>query len=186
VGREISVTHQPIGRVRRLTIAVALRDAVGGKKRSKVELAQIDSLVKGAVGFDQARGDIVAISARPFAQTEESTTNWWDNPLIMVGLRQAGGAIVALLVLLFIGRPLLRMLKEKAETAKEEADLERKLLGATAPGSPNRAMRNVTLEMIEAAPSYEERASLVRNFVKQDAARAALVVRQLVQERADG
>ena len=95
-------------------------------------------------------------------------------------------AIVALLVLLFIGRPLLRMLKEKAETAKEEADLERKLLGATAPGSPNRAMRNVTLEMIEAAPSYEERASLVRNFVKQDAARAALVVRQLVQERADG
>ncbi|WP_219893764.1 flagellar basal-body MS-ring/collar protein FliF [Aquisediminimonas profunda] len=186
VGREISVTHQPVGRVRRLTIAVALRDAVGGKKRSKVELAQIDSLVKGAVGFDQARGDIVAISARPFAKAEESTTNWWDNPLIMVGLRQAGGAIVALLVLLFIGRPLLRMLKEKAETAKEEADLERKLLGATAPGSSNRAMRNVTLEMIEAAPSYEERASLVRNFVKQDAARAALVVRQLVQERADG
>jgi flagellar M-ring protein FliF len=186
VGREISVTHQPVGRVRRLTIAVALRDAVGGKKRSKVELAQIDSLVKGAVGYDQARGDIVAISARPFAQAEESTTSWWDNPLIMVGLRQAGGALVALLVLLFIGRPLLRMLKEKAETAKEQADLERKLLGATAPDSPNRALRNVTLEMIEAAPSYEERASLVRNFVKQDAARAALVVRQLVQERADG
>ncbi|MBL0002133.1 MAG: flagellar M-ring protein FliF [Sphingomonadales bacterium] len=186
VGREISVTHQPVGRVRRLTIAVALRDAVGGKKRSKVELAQIDSLVKGAVGFDQARGDIVAISARPFAETPESTTNWWDNPLIMVGIRQVGGAIVALLVLIFVGRPLLRMMKEKAETAREEADLERKLLGATAPGAQTRALRNVTLEMIEAAPSYEERASLVRNFVKQDSARAALVVRQLVQERADG
>ena len=71
-------------------------------------------------------------------------------------------------------------------TAREEADLERKLLGATAPGAQTRALRNVTLEMIEAAPSYEERASLVRNFVKQDSARAALVVRQLVQERADG
>lgn len=186
VGREISVTHQPIGRVRRLTVAVALRETVGGKKRSKVELAQIDSLVKGAVGFDQARGDIVAISARPFAEATESTTSWWDNPLVMVGIRQVGGAIVALLVLLFIGRPLLRMLKEKAEGAREQAELERKLLGATAPDSPNRALRNVTLEMIEAAPSYEERASLVRNFVKQDAARAALVVRQLVQERADG
>ncbi len=186
VGREISVTHQPIGRVRRLTVAVALRETVGGKKRSKVELAQIDSLVKGAVGFDQARGDIVAISARPFAEATESTTSWWDNPLVMVGIRQVGGAIVALLVLLFIGRPLLRMLKERAEGAREQAELERKLLGATAPDSPNRALRNVTLEMIEAAPSYEERASLVRNFVKQDAARAALVVRQLVQERADG
>lgn len=186
VGREISFTHQPIGRVRRLTVAVALRETVGGKKRSKVELAQIDSLVKGAVGFDQARGDIVAISARPFAEATESTTSWWDNPLVMVGIRQVGGAIVALLVLLFIGRPLLRMLKERAEGAREQAELERKLLGATAPDSPNRALRNVTLEMIEAAPSYEERASLVRNFVKQDAARAALVVRQLVQERADG
>lgn len=186
VGREISVTHQPVGRVRRLTVAVALRDAVGGKKRSKVELAQIDNLVKGAVGFDPARGDIVAISARPFAEMPESTTKWWDNPLIMVGLRQLGGAIVAILVLLFVGRPLLRILRQKSESAGENAELERKLLGVTGSGTSTAALRNVTLEMIEAAPSYEERASLVRNFVKQDSARAALVVRQLVQERSNG
>jgi flagellar M-ring protein FliF len=186
VGREISVTHQPVGRVRRLTVAVALRDAVGGKKRSKVELAQIDNLVKGAVGFDPARGDIVAISARPFAEMAESTTKWWDNPLIMVGLRQLGGAIVAILVLLFVGRPLLRILRQKSESAGENAELERKLLGVTGSGTSTAALRNVTLEMIEAAPSYEERASLVRNFVKQDSARAALVVRQLVQERSNG
>jgi len=186
VGREISVTHQPVGRVRRLTVAVALRDAVGGKKRSKVELAQIDNLVKGAVGFDPARGDIVAISARPFVEIAESTTKWWDNPLIMVGLRQLGGAIVAILVLLFVGRPLLRILRQKSESAGENAELERKLLGVTGSGTSTAALRNVTLEMIEAAPSYEERASLVRNFVKQDSARAALVVRQLVQERSNG
>ena len=186
VGREISVTHQPVGRVRRLTVAVALRDTVGGKKRSKIELGQIDSLVKGAVGFDPARGDIVAISARPFAETPESAAKWWDSPLLMVGLRQLGGAIVALLVLLFIGRPLLRILREKSEFAAEEAELERKLIGATAPGSHGVLNRNVTLEMIEAAPSYEERAALVRNFVKQDSGRAALVVRQLVQERSNG
>lgn len=186
VGREISVTHQPVGRVRRLTVAVALRDSVGGKKRSKVELAQIDNLVKGAVGFDPARGDIVAISARPFAEATESSAKWWDSPLIMVGLRQLGGVVAALLVFFFVGRPLLRLLREKAQGASEEAELERKLLGATAPGAAPGTLRNVTLEMIEAAPSYEERASLVRNFVKQDSARAALVVRQLVQERANG
>ena len=186
VGREISVTHQPVGRVRRLTVAVALRDAVGGKKRSKVELAQIDSLVKGAVGFDPARGDVVAISARPFADTAESTAKWWDSPLLMMIIRQLGAAIVAILVLLFIGRPLLRMLREKSGDASENAELEKKLIGATAPGAAGSAYKNVTLEMIEAAPSYEERAALVRNFVKQDSARAAIVVRQLVQERANG
>jgi hypothetical protein len=40
--------------------------------------------------------------------------------------------------------------------------------------------------MIEAAPSYEARANLVREFVRQDSARAALVVRQLMQEGARG
>ena len=44
----------------------------------------------------------------------------------------------------------------------------------------------ITLEMIEAAPSYEARANLVRAFVRQDSARAALVVRQLMQEGAHG
>ena len=46
--------------------------------------------------------------------------------------------------------------------------------------------REITLEMIEAAPSYEDRANLVRAFVRQDSARAALVVRQLMQEGAHG
>lgn len=187
VGREISVTHQPVGKVRRVTVAVALRDAVGGKKRSKLELSQIDALVKGAIGFDATRGDIVAISARPFADTPEPVTNFWDNPLFMAAIRQAGAIVVALLVLFFIGRPLLRMLKEKSAASSENAEIERKLMGATAPGSAGSlSQQNVTLEMIEAAPSYEERAVLVRNFVKQDSARAALVVRQLVQERANG
>ena len=35
--------------------------------------------------------------------------------------------------------------------------------------------------MIEAAPSYEARAALIRNFVRQDPARAALVVRDLIR-----
>ena len=49
-----------------------------------------------------------------------------------------------------------------------------------------RATTAVTLEMIEAAPSYEARANLVRAFVRQDPERAALVVRQLMQEGANG
>jgi flagellar M-ring protein FliF len=39
----------------------------------------------------------------------------------------------------------------------------------------------VTLDMIEAAPGYSARAELIRNFVRQDPARAALVVRDLIR-----
>ena len=52
--------------------------------------------------------------------------------------------------------------------------------------NPKKAPPQESLEMIEAAPSYEARANLVREFVRQDSARAAMVVRQLTQEGARG
>ena len=39
----------------------------------------------------------------------------------------------------------------------------------------------VSLEMIEATRDYEARAALIRAFVRQDPARAALVVRDLIR-----
>ena len=70
VGREVSVTHQQTGTVKRLSVAVALRNP-DGRPRGLREIQQIEELVKGAVGFDQARGDVVAINSRTFATAEE-------------------------------------------------------------------------------------------------------------------
>jgi flagellar M-ring protein FliF len=58
------------------------------------------------------------------------------------------------------------------------------LLEATdAPAKVAATNADITLDMIEAAPSYEARAQLVRSFVKQDPERAAHIVRHLMQER---
>ena len=97
-------------------------------------------------------------------------------------------ALAALLAFFFIGRPLIRAAKQRAtQRAEREAQIEETLLKVTenpaALASPH-ASSEITLEMIEAAPSYEARANLVREFVRQDSARAALVVRQLMQEGA--
>ncbi len=179
-GREISVTHRPQGRVSRLTVAVALR-AEKGKPRGKAELDAIEALVKGAVGFDAARGDVVALSSRPFVSEVTEETAFWDAPWFMTALRQGGALIAALLAFFFIGRPLIAAFRRRREAADARAsDLERHLLSATGEARPT---REITLEMIEAAPSYEARAALVRHFVAQDSARAALVVRQLLQEQ---
>jgi flagellar M-ring protein FliF len=186
VGREISVTHRPEGSLKRLSVAVGLRD-LKGKARTAKEIAAIDQLVKGAVGFDAARGDVVAISSRPFVEVTEPATNFWDAPWFMSLLRQLGAGFVALLVLLFVARPMLKSLKERAAQSKEDqASIEQQLLSATKGGAGAMSPRAVTLEMIEAAPSYEARANLVRAFVRQDSERAALVVRQLMQESAIG
>ena len=67
LGREVSVTKNPVGTVRRLSVAVALKQGKGADRKTAAEIAAIQDLVKNAVGFDQRRGDTIAISARSFA-----------------------------------------------------------------------------------------------------------------------
>jgi flagellar M-ring protein FliF len=177
VGREISVTHQPVGRLKRISAAVALNTA---KPLKPAELQQIEALVKGAVGFDAQRGDSVAVSMRPFAKVEQPEETLLDSPWLMPLIQQGGALLGALLAFLFIGRPIMKAFKRPVvEEAPMDEALAGQLMEATAMPAPGRP---VTLAMIESAPSYEARAALVRNFVKQDPARAALVVRQLMQE----
>ena len=189
VGREISVTHQPQGQLRRVSVAVALNQ--GKKALTQTDIAKIDALVKGAVGFDATRGDQVAISQRPFAKTEDAAPAFYDAPWFMPLLKQVGAVLAAILAFFFIGRPMIKAAKARsAQRAEREAQLEQSLLAVadrqalTAPSAGGND--EITLEMIEAAPSYEARANLVRAFVRQDSARAALVVRQLMQEGARG
>ncbi len=188
VGREISVTHQPQGRLKRLSIAVALNQ--GQKALTQADLAKIEGLVKGAVGYDQTRGDVVAISQRPFAKVDDVPPAFYDQPWFMPLAKQIGAVLAALLAFLFIGRPMIKSAKQRAAArAERDAEIEQSLLTATENRAALDAPRGgsaITLEMIEAAPSYEARANLVRAFVRQDSARAALVVRQLMQEGAHG
>ncbi|KGB52758.1 flagellar basal-body MS-ring/collar protein FliF [Sphingopyxis sp. LC363] len=185
VGREISVTHSPQGRLRRVSVAVALNQ--GKKALTQADLTKIDSLVKGAIGFDAARGDLVAINQRPFVAVENTEPAFYDQGWFLPLVKQVGAILAALLAFLFIGRPIIRAAKERAaRRAEQNQELEASLLAATdrpalANGSNH---REITLEMIEQAPSYEARANLVRAFVRQDSARAALVVRHLMQEGA--
>jgi flagellar M-ring protein FliF len=187
LGREISVTHQPQGQLQRVSVAIALRQAKGAKALSEAEIAKIDALVKGAVGFNAERGDQVAISARAFADIAQPEVAPWDEPWFWPLLRQAGAVLGALFVLLLIGLPLRKMFKRRAEEASERAELiGTQLLEATGdPVAARQAAGNadITLDMIEAAPSYEARAQLVRSFVKQDPERAAHIVRHLMQGR---
>lgn len=171
VGREISVTHQPHGRLRRVSVAVAIRDLPGGKQRSAPEMAKLEALVKGAIGADPARGDLVVVTSRPFVEVTREDVALWDRPWFMPLARQLGALFAALLAFLFLGRPLIKALRRRAEAPAQD----------TAGGAnPATVPAPVTLGMIAGAPSYEQRAGLVRDFVRQDPAKASAVVKQMV------
>lgn len=175
LGREVSVTRGASGTVRRLSLAVALRE-LPGKRRSGAELQALEALVRGAVGADAARGDVVAVSARPFVVETAPDAAWWQNEWIAPATRFGGLAVAAGLFWLLVGRKLLG--RYEAQTAAlrrgETAGMLTSELG-TAGAAP------VTLDMIEAAPGYTDRAALVRDYVRQDPARAADVLRTMLK-----
>jgi flagellar M-ring protein FliF len=106
-------------------------------------------------------------------------------------VRNVSALLVAIVILLGVGRPLL---KRRAATRDADdsvrSEIRSKLGGEisaelgrnTGLAAPSGA---VTLDMISSTQSYTDRAALIRDFVKQDPDRAALVVRDLLKEGAN-
>jgi flagellar M-ring protein FliF len=185
VGREVSVTRQQTGTVKRLSVAVALRNP-DSRARGVAEMRNLEELVKGAVGFDQTRGDVVAISSRQFAATETPVQSWYEASWVSMAVRNATALVVALLLIFGLGRPLLR--KSQAALAKnaeakrgQRTQIGGEIANVIADRARTDDQTRITLEMIESTRDYEARAALIRNFVRQDPARAALVVRDLIR-----
>jgi flagellar M-ring protein FliF len=185
------VTRNPVGNLKRLSLAVALKQ--GAKPRGVAELAQLEQLVKGAVGFDQSRGDQFALTSRAFADPEAvPAAKWYESPWLNVAGRNLTGLVIALLAFFGIIKPLMK--RRTASNAAASANAEQQQLqqrhnpalsteiaAALANEAVHDPGRTVTLDMIEAAPGYADRAALIRNFVRQDPDRAALVVRDLIR-----
>jgi flagellar M-ring protein FliF len=191
LGHEVSVTKNPVGTLKRLSVAVALKQ--GAKPRGVAEMAQIEQLVKGAVGFDQTRGDQFALSSRAFADPEVApATKWYDSPWVSIVGRNVTGLIIAIIAFFGVIKPLMKrraaISAAIAESPARQLQQQRASPGLgneIAAALANEAVKDpakpVTLDMIEAAPGYADRAALIRNFVRQDPDRAALVVRDLIR-----
>jgi flagellar M-ring protein FliF len=190
VGHEVSVTHQQAGQVKRVSVAIAVRNPADGKPRTPQELAAIESLVKGAVGFDQSRGDVVALSARSFAPVDAPAPRWWEASWVTMVARNLTALAIAALLIFGAGKPLTKWgVAALQRRAQNQATSRNAVGGEIAAAIADQARTNpdtkVTLAMIEAAASYESRAALIRNFVRQDPSRAALVVRDLIRSDAN-
>jgi flagellar M-ring protein FliF len=184
--RQVSITKEPVGTIKRLSVAVAIKQ--GGAKLKASDQAQIENLIKGAVGFDAQRGDVVAVSVQKFAPVPETENPpFYEAPWLATLGKNAGMLILAAILIFGIGKPLLA----KRPTPASVNTANRARIGneiAQALSEQQRAHPGgaVTLDMIEATPGYSNRAELIRNFVRQDPARAALVVRDLIRSDMPG
>ncbi len=205
LAREIAITNQATGQVSRLSVAVAIDDKALKDTKSPKEIQEIEKLVKGTIGFNAERGDQIAVSARQFRPVTEKEAEeaFYESPWFAIIARNVTALVVSLLIIFLIARPILKkwLSAEKnlkanmaANSAAIPADLmmqNRSLPGAApanadARGSGGQAAQingsQVTIDMIQAAPSYQERALLTQSFVKQNPDHAALVVKELLKE----
>ena len=118
LGKQVSVTRAAPGTVKRLSVAVVLRETPGATKRTPAEIQQITNLVRAATGFTQERGDIVTVISRPFdGASAEENRPWYEAGWLPMVARNATAIIIALLVLLIGVRPIVSAILPKREKA---------------------------------------------------------------------
>jgi flagellar M-ring protein FliF len=182
IDRTLSYTKQPPGRVRRVTVAVLVDHlkitGPDGKPVSTPlapeQMANVTQLVKDAVGFDATRGDSVNVVNESFLETGDVPTAedvpLWQQPMLRDVARLVLGAVIVIVLLLLVVRPLLKSLVAPARG------------GVTPLGA--------TLATVQAAPAgaaapmpaigYEQQLAQARGLVTQDPKRVAQVVRSWV------
>jgi len=179
LGKEVSVTRAAPGNVKRLSVAILLREEPG-KPRGQVEIGQITQLVRAATGFDQNRGDNVTVISRKFtaaAADETGGPSWYDAGWVPLLARNLTALVIALLVLFLGVRPLAKALMKKRDEPSY-----RPALAQGQPQQPGAPQPAVSIDMLDkGGKSYDDRVGLVRGFTRDNPARAALAVRDMIK-----
>ncbi|KPV97572.1 Flagellar M-ring protein [Pseudoalteromonas sp. P1-9] len=129
----ISHKRQQTGVIRRISVSVAVNYtngvAEGGEAtrdpRTQQELANIRRLLQGGIGFDMQRGDALEVVTIPFVQEEFSEAielPIWEQPWFFKVIRLALGALVIIVLILAVVRPMLRKLINPEDTTEDYDD----------------------------------------------------------------
>ncbi|ATJ84664.1 flagellar basal-body MS-ring/collar protein FliF [Halomonas beimenensis] len=200
VDRQVSHVQHRRGRVERLSAAVVVnyRETLNpdsGQMEptplAEEEIAQIERLVRQAMGFSEQRGDQVAVVNSPFAREENPSPElaWWQEPQLQqlaIGLgRYLLVGLAILLLYLLILRPFIRRYTEQPvpasvppqpgfqarigddETDQEEAGEHAD--GEEAAYAPPRRKRRAT--------AYEQNLNDLREMAQEDPRMVAMIVR---------
>lgn len=117
------VKHAPFT-LRKQSIAVVL-NATSAPDGGWTEpaRAEIAAMVRSAAGFNGDRGDQLTLSVLPFMPVESfaSADNWWESAGIQSWARLGLLALLAVLLMVFVVRPAMRMASRRDDPVTENA-----------------------------------------------------------------
>ncbi|MBO9516533.1 MAG: flagellar M-ring protein FliF [Porphyrobacter sp.] len=175
LGREVAVSNNAPGNIRRLTVAVALsKEAMKGTNAA--EMKKLEQLIGAAVGIDPTRGDQVAVMVRPFEVMDAEALPFWETSWFAMILRNGVALLVVLLVLLFAVRPLMKALTSKAKARAEEGG---EATPALVPAGTARALAAPAQEESE-REKLAEQIDLARRIVREKPDDAVLALKRML------
>lgn len=180
IPKTVATITEPVGGVKRLSVAVVLDNAVRPSAqsgsdapqsvpRSDEEMKKLTELVRAAIGFDEKRGDALTVANLAFdsgpieeqkraLSTAERTEFWYrvgKYPSLVVG---------ALLAFLFVVRPILRSIRTALSPREPAVRVEAPAL-ADAPDTPALTLRRRLIEISASEP--EGAAQVVRGWLRE-------------------
>ena len=214
--RSVKYVKAATGTVERLSVAVVINERGPLTKNEKgepmdpkpnpyteEEITRMQSLVRGVVGFDEKRGDVVTVVQAKFEpeQIYDMSVPWYKDEMVVNNLKTGllGLLFVAFIMMVirpavmhFINPPpppvdpaLLEAvalgdgeLSEDDKKALQEGEVE-SMEELKAKMMPKKS--NISAEMLDTANTYDDKVALVRIIVADDAARVASVLKNMIK-----
>jgi flagellar M-ring protein FliF len=164
------------------------------------EIEQMQQVVRGVVGFDQARGDNVSVvPARFEAPAPLETIPWYIENKVQSGLTSALIAISFIVFMLIVVRPIMRNItmakaiaeEEKAKAAMADGELSAEDMRMIQIGEgesleeikaklkPKKS--SISIDMLDTANTYDDKVALIRMLVAEDSGRVANVLKGMIK-----
>jgi len=199
--RTLSYTKHQVGKLHRLTVAVAVDNKLAADAKPGDQGAPLDAealerlaiLVRNAVGFDAARGDVVNVVNAPFMPVieEEGTpekTPIWQQPWVGGLVKQLVALILVLALIFVVLRPVMRSLSQQGSSGSNQFGGGPALgdMGNMANPMGQMSADNVTLSgpanMMLPGPdnSYDQQLTAIKGLIAEDPGRVAQVVKKWV------
>ena len=203
--REIRYVKQQVGSIDRVSVAVVInQDAYISPAEGEAtgisaeELERLTEVVKGVVGFSEARGDSVAVVPSSFAVPVDIVPEipWWEDGSIVDLIKYGSSLILILLILVFVARPIIRanmpeddgfdipLASVDGELSDQDLQMIRLGEGETleeikAKLAPKKS--SIPLDMLNTANSYDDKVAVLRMLAADDPGRVANSIKRLIE-----
>ncbi|HEJ9147455.1 TPA: flagellar M-ring protein FliF [Serratia marcescens] len=179
--RTIRHTQHKAGTVQRLSVAVVVNYLGTGKDgkpqpMGKEQLAQIEALVREAMGYSSSRGDTLNVVNTPFTDTQVTGGElpFWQSQSFIDRLIDAGRYLLVLLVAWLLWRKLVRPQLQQRQAAQQAA-----IAAANAPAAKAvDSNKPSNEELAQQRVSAEVQSQRIRDLADKDPRVVALVIRQ--------